>query len=255
MTADRKSFIVFATVRSGSYHLVDLLDSAPDIVCYGEVYKRELVELPDQLRESLGLGPRDVAGRDALGSELMRRLARQAPGSAVGFKLLPNHLRGRDFLREMLHSGDYRVVVLSRPVLEVYVSLELARATGEFVRRRGSGAGEQPQLEARAEGLTEAERLIRRFRRLGNELRAAGKVETYDIGYHDLGKLEARRALLGFLGSETAPEALSSGLVRQSSRPLHARVANWDWLVEHLSETDRLPLLEEAGYRTDGTPA
>ena len=51
------NFLVVTLPRSGSYNLVSLLNSAPDIVCHGEVFKRDVVELAEGPLAKLGMNP------------------------------------------------------------------------------------------------------------------------------------------------------------------------------------------------------
>lgn len=254
MSKTKQPFILFGTVRTGSYHLVSLLNSAPDIRCYGEVYKRQFVELPQEALDVLGLGPKDTQARNEMRRSLPLKLAETYPESAVGFKLFPNHIGGAKFLQHMMLSGNFRVLILSRALLEVYVSLELAKMTGTFTVTREEDKPEEPQMTATPESLEEAIGFIGRFRHFTAMIRAQENVVHHDIRYDEIGMPTPMDQALAFLGSEARHNDLRSDQIRQSSRPLHARVANWEWLVKRLRETDQCALLGEAGYRADGTP-
>lgn len=254
MPEQPKPFLILATVRTGSYYLVDLLDSAPDVTCYGEVYKPNFVELPPDTREALGLEGKDIEARDSMGEALTDRLRALTPERIVGYKVFPNHMQKSSFLEEMLASGRYNVVILSRPVLEVYASLEAARATETFVVRDDAARVESPPLTFRPQQLDQTEGFIGRFRSIARKLRRTKRVETFDIRYAELDDPKWRERLLRFVGSDADPQQLTAGTLRQSSRPLHRRIANWNALVRYLRHSDRLALLGEAGYRPDGKP-
>lgn len=252
----QREFILFSEMRSGSYHLVSLLDSAPDIVCYGEIYKQKTVEMAEEARAGLGLGARDTGRRDALGLALPSRLARLHPeAAAVGFKLLPGHVQAdRPFLAEMLKDPGMSLVVLRRPALAIAVSLAQAQRTGAYTRDAAQPL-EAPQVTMDAAHLADCLGMVGRFRSL---VRGAVEVPgkpVFQIGYSQLGWPKVLGRLLDFLGSSASPLSLTSTRHRQSDAPLHRRVANWDWVVAHLKAKDQLWALKEAGYSPDGQPA
>lgn len=247
-------FIVFATPRTGSYNLVSLLDSAPDLVCYSEIYKPRWVELPPEVREEFGLRPKDTDARDALGAELLARLCDRHPGQAVGFKLFPQHLQDKPFLESHLRDPARPVVILSRAFLEICVSLLTAQATEKFVQRDPDAPRDKVQVSIGAEDLRKVRGVLHRFRKHAQTMREVPGKPVFDIRYEEVGAPDVMARLLSFLGSTATPEQLSSSFYRQTAGRLHERVANWDDLVAHLRATDEVALLGEAGYRADGTP-
>ena len=54
-SAQPPKFVIVTLPRSGSYNLVSLLNSAPDIICHGEVFKRDVVELRPLHLEKMGM--------------------------------------------------------------------------------------------------------------------------------------------------------------------------------------------------------
>ena len=69
----KKPFLIITLPRSGSYHLRALLDSAPDISAFGEIFKGSEVELPRSQLTLLGLSPTDMAARDARQEPVARK--------------------------------------------------------------------------------------------------------------------------------------------------------------------------------------
>lgn len=249
-----RDFVVLATPRTGSYNLVSLLDSAPDVACYSEIYKAKWVELPPEVREELGLKPKQADARDAMGSALLDHLSARHPGHAVGFKLFPMHLQDRPFLETHLNAPERKVVILSRAPLEVCVSLLSARKTDKFVQRDPDAPRDRVQVTVTPEDLRRTRGMVARFRKLAQSLRQVPGKPVFDIRYDEVGNPVHMSRLLTFLGSTATPEQLSSTFFRQTAGRLHERVANWQDLVAHLRATDEAALLGEAGYRADGTP-
>ncbi|MSU88092.1 hypothetical protein GE300_00505 [Rhodobacteraceae bacterium 2CG4] len=249
-----RDFVLLATPRTGSYNLVSLLDSAPDIVCYTEIYKAKWVELPADVREELGLKPKQAAARDAMGATLLQRLAARHPGQAVGFKLFPMHLQDRPFLEDHLTAPDRPVVILSRAALAICVSLLSARKTERYVQRDADAPRDRVQVTVTPDELRRSRTVTTRFRKLAQSLRQIPGKPVFDIRYEEVDDPGHMARLLDFLGSEATPGQLSSSFYRQTAGRLHERVANWDELVAHLRASDETALLGEAGYRADGTP-
>ena len=107
MKFDRTPFMILTMARCGSYHLKSLLDSAPDIRCFGEVYKPNKVELPEKERQSLGLTKLDTLKRNQLGPDFLRRVVSTNSTQIVGIKAFLDHL-GMAGCREMIFTEDWR---------------------------------------------------------------------------------------------------------------------------------------------------
>src|SRR5262245_39883207 len=82
-------FVIVTLPRSGSYNLVSLLNSAPDIVCHGEIFKRDAVEVRPLHLEKMGFKTEDVAERDAKPGAFLQRLRGLNARKIVGFKMFP----------------------------------------------------------------------------------------------------------------------------------------------------------------------
>ena len=133
--ASKTPFVIITLPRSGSYHLRALLDSAPDIRCYGEIFKGSEVELPPEELALLGLGKKDTDKRDELGMALLNRLRKKtdAEGVIFGFKDFRFNLTRVKIYQQMLNSKGWRKVFLFRNPIERYISMERADLTGVFV--------------------------------------------------------------------------------------------------------------------------
>lgn len=253
MATGKRPYIVFATVRSGSYNLVSLLDSAPDLVCHGEIYKDNVVELPPETLKRLRLKRRDIGERDKRGIGFLQDLWSSEPDSSVGFKLLPRHLNDRPFLADLVLGGSPRIVILSRPTLEVCVSFATAKRTKEFTLR-DPGKRSETTIALSEADLNDALAIARRFNTFAARIRAARGADAFDVSYAETSDPVRMQTLLEFLGSSADADRLNSEYHRQSRSRLHERVENWDWVVAYLNQTGQTDLLSEAGYDADGNP-
>src|SRR5215475_140758 len=94
------SFVIVTLPRSGSYNLVSLLNSAPDIICHGEVFKPNVVELADGPLGKLDMKAEDIAARDARPMAFLNRLRGLNARKIVGFKMFPEHANRVKALKE-----------------------------------------------------------------------------------------------------------------------------------------------------------
>ncbi|MEY4306003.1 MAG: hypothetical protein RIT52_2178, partial [Pseudomonadota bacterium] len=128
-------FVIITLPRSGSYHLRALLDSAPDIRCYGEIFKGSEVELPPEELALLGLGKKDTDKRDEMGMAVLNKLRKKtdATDQIFGFKDFRFNLSRVKIFQQMVNSKGWRKVFLFRNPIERYISMERADLTGVFV--------------------------------------------------------------------------------------------------------------------------
>lgn len=233
----RTRFVVYTLPRTGSYHLTSLLASAPDIVCHGEVFKANTVELPRWHKRQLGLdverGADNRPVRDADPVAFLDALSALTPRRHFGFKLFADHVRDRPSLNHaVLEAKAWRKVFLLRNPLESYASYLRARETGVWTLR-----GETPRAVDRdvldkrvvfaAAGFDRYMEEIVAFRRRVAELTRLAGNPCHAIGYHQVGDHEAVGALLRFIGSRATPETLKSEMHRQFSGRLEDAFSNW----------------------------
>ncbi len=242
-------FVIVTLPRSGSYHLRALLDSAPDIRCYGEVFKGSEVELPPEDLAYLGLGKKDTAKRDEMGMAVLNRLRKKtdAAEQIFGFKDFRFNLSRVKIYQQMLNSKGWKKVFLFRNPIERYISMERADLTGVFVvteKTKTDGldlkrpvqfdAGRFEKSMGSHKRLTEDAQTL--LAKLGPEL-------VHVVDYTQLNTLETRRDLMGFLGSVGDGAMLASGHVKQFTAPLESGVENWSEMAEYLARTQQMHLM------------
>src|SRR5690554_3673920 len=120
-------FIIFAYPRTGSYALTSLLDSADDIVCHGEIFKKGQIELRPWHRSRLS--DISVERRDQEPLEYIERLSKLNPKKIFGFKIFQEHLTRINQQDYLLQSEDWKKIALIRDPIEVYASLLRAYET------------------------------------------------------------------------------------------------------------------------------
>jgi LPS sulfotransferase NodH len=239
-------FVVFCQPRTGSYHLVSLLGSAPDIVCHGEVFKPGRIELLPQALAALGIAADDVAARNADPVGFVERLqALSTPAAILGFKLFVNHLVAQKGLRRaVLLAPGWRKIVLQRDPVRTYASRLRAEQTGVWtlpVGRTQASALLHAPVRFEAGDFERHLQEHEKFRRLVDAAAAVPGNPVLRLDYDDLLQADDARpgeaglaAVLRFVGSAAAPGALRSTMQRQYTGDFRAGFTNWPEFEAHL---------------------
>ncbi|MEY5037171.1 MAG: hypothetical protein RL472_277 [Pseudomonadota bacterium] len=242
-------FVIITLPRSGSYHLRALLDSAPDIRCYGEIFKGSEVELPPEELALLGLGKKDTDKRDEMGMTVLNKLRKKtdATDQIFGFKDFRFNLSRVKIFQQMVNSKGWRKVFLFRNPIERYISMERADLTGVFVVTEKT---KDRNLDLKRPVRFDPERFERSMGSHRNLKRDAEKaLEKFGpdlvhlVDYTQLNTLDTRKALMAFLGSQGDGALLASDHVKQFTAPLESGVENWAEMEAYLQETQQMDLL------------
>lgn len=216
-----KGFVLFAGMRTGSNHLEASLNAMEGVTCHGEAFNEAFVGYPDR-DAVLGF---DLARRRSDPAGLLDAIAR-APG-LNGFRYFNDHdPRVFDLVME---DRGWAKIVLTRDPLESFVSLEIARATGQWKltrpkhRRTARITFDPARFEAHRAAV---ERFAARRRRA---LQESGQA-AFEIAYEEIGDARVVAGLARFLGA-VPPKALGGHLVRQNPPDLRAKVENYDAMI------------------------
>lgn len=242
-------FVIVTLPRSGSYHLRALLDSAPDIRCYGEIFKGSEVELPPEDLLLVGLGKKDTQKRDEMGMAVLNRLRKKtdAAEQILGFKDFRFNLTRAKIYQQITNSKGWRKVFLFRNPVERYISMERADLTGVFVvteRNKDAGLDLQRPIRFDAERFEKSMGSHRNLTRdAQTALEKSGPDLVHVLDYAQLNTVESRKALMGFLGSAGDGALLASDHVKQFTAPFESGVENWPDMEAYLQETRQMDLL------------
>lgn len=242
-------FAIITLPRSGSYHLRALLDSAPDIRCYGEIFKGSEVELPPEELAYLGLGKKDIHRRDEMGMAVLNRLRKRtdAENLIFGFKDFRFNLTRVKIFQQISNSKGWRKVFLFRNPVERYISMERADLTGVFVvteKNKDAGLDLKRPVRFSAEKFEQSMAAHRRLQE--DALKAQEKLGgdlVHLLDYDRLNDLATRKALMGFLGSAADGGLLASDHVKQYTAPLQSGVENWGEMEAYLQQTRQMQLM------------
>jgi hypothetical protein len=208
----RLTFVILCLGRTGSTHLVALLDSHPEIRCFGELFPHE--------RGTLDEGYAPYWRSDAL--EYVAGVTAPVTEGAVGFKLPMGSIQAHPDALRLLEPPDLRVVRLSRlNLLALFVSRRLLASTRDSQSTRGEYGDATVALDPN-KCLSMFERTEQHERYL-DEL--AGDKRVFRITYEELAGGERLPEIQRFLGVESMP--LKSDHSRARKRSLRETIENW----------------------------
>jgi LPS sulfotransferase NodH len=240
-------FVILNAPRTGSNFLCTVLNSHPAILCHHEIFNPHVIGVARHLQNGdFCLGTMEERERDPI--EFLERVWRASLGRrAVGFKLcLWQHEAA---YRSVLSDPVVRKIVLKRRSrVRTFVSLLLARQTGEWVVYDDRGApAPRPKVHVDREALLDNDTLHRRYYdETERALRDSGQDYAL-LWYEDLFSTREIERALDFLGVE-GPPALPHGQTRKLA-PLSLKdvISNFDSLSEALRGSELEPELHDLG--------
>ena len=234
-------FVVFAEMRTGSNFLETNLNAFDGIACYGEAFNPHFIGYPNA-KDILGV---DLEARTQDPFDLIK-VIRAQDGVLGGFRYFHDH--DPRILDTCLADPRCAKIVLTRNPVDSYVSLKIARATGQWkltdVRRRkeaGKIHFDRDEFQAYVEALQAFQVLLM------NRLQTTGQTAFY-IAYEDLQDVDVMNGLAQFLGVDEHLEALDTSLKRQNPSPISEKVANFEDVTGALGELDRFNLARTPNF-------
>ncbi|CRI63004.1 hypothetical protein THIOKS11100017 [Thiocapsa sp. KS1] len=253
-----RKFVVLTTQRSGSVALIQSLSSHPDIVCFGEIflkgatYARNMSVPPgrsnflyeEYIRESLSNRVRALLAPKASERDFLETFyGRHEDKAAAGFKLMYSQIANHRGTLDWILRHDVGIIHLVREdALRVILSRHTRVKTGvahsaakiDAASLRLDPVGLVRQLDAR-------EKNVKRFRELLTD--KPGSMEIRYEHYLENRPSENRR-ILQFLGVSPDIE-LTSGVVKQATRPLREIIENYDEVLTAVRGTPHMRFFEE----------
>ena len=224
-------FAILGRPRTGSNHLVSLLNSHSDIVCYGEIFRSEF-KLASRIDKSLkDLAEPSVRLKNAK-AVVDRIVALNPEVSAVGFKVFPNHVK---FKRGVFGNRISRIVSLVRDNdLAVYSSGKTASITGHGALRVGQAAV-RARIRFDSEDFARFRAKLDKERRFWEDFVASSPQEKqFRIAYEDINDPDRLHDLQSFLG--VTPETLASDMQKRNPADILDRFENPDDAASYLAK-------------------
>lgn len=239
-------FVVFAEMRTGSNFLETNLNDFEGIHCHGEAYNPHFISYPTSA-DTLGV---TQAERDADPARLIRKV-KEADG-LNGFRYFNDH--DPRVFDTVLEDPRCAKIILTRNPVESYVSLKIAKATGQWKLTNVKDAKAQKVTFDPAEFESHLEELQAFQVRLLNGLQKTGQTAFY-VAYEDLQDVEVMNGLAAFLGCRDRLAALDTSLKKQNPSAMADKVANFDRMESALARLDRFNLNRTPNFEPRRGPA
>lgn len=211
-------FVVLAGMRTGSNLLEEQLAAMPGIESHGELFNPHFFGKPETDRKwELTIKQRDADPVRVI--EKMKLAARGLPG----FRLFYDH--DRRVIDHVL--GDTRAakIILTRRPIDSYVSLKIARKTGQWWLGDMTSA-RAARVSFVAEEYAEFLNDLTGFQsRIAHALQVTGQT-AFHIAYDDLSDHEVLAGLGLFLGADGPPDPGKVRAKVQNPTPVEARLTN-----------------------------
>jgi len=226
-------FVIFCDVRSGSYALVSRLDSAEDIICHGEVFHHEHLDLRAAFEQQLGVI--SVQERNADKLAYIKRLQALSPYKHFGFKVLRDHFDQSPELADYVSDPSIKRIILWRDPIESYGSLLRSLKTNIWMVKNPANfdaAALREKVMFSPESFSEFSKSYNQFIETSLALSKIGN--SFVLRYDQINHPPVIAALLRFIGSEVRAEETSSRTYKQFPGSVRDGFANWSELRTHL---------------------
>ncbi len=233
-------FVVYAGMRTGSNFLEENLNAIDGLTCWGEAFNPVFVGHSNR-QDMAGVS---MAARDAAPGELIGAMQAQTDGLA-GFRFFQDH--DHRVLDTTLADRGCAKVILTRNPLDSYVSLKIARETGQWrlgnVRHAKSAQArfDKAEFDAHLRATTAFHERIRR------QLQTSGQTGFF-VDYDDLQDVAVVNGLAAFLGASGRLDSLVTKTKVQNPRTLAEKVSNHAEMIAALGEQDSFGTARTLGY-------
>lgn len=211
------SFVVFAEMRTGSNFLETNLNALDGITCHGEAFNPYLIGYPE--KEAL-LGITQEVRDEA--PELLLDRIKDHPGLA-GFRYFHDH--DPRVLDAVLDNPRCAKLILTRDPLESYISLKIARETGQWKLTDLKGR-KDARVAFDAQEFSDHLRDLKDFhRKVAHRLQVTGQT-AFRLSYEDLLSVDVINGVAAFLGIYDRLEKLDQRLKVQNPAAIADKVTN-----------------------------
>lgn len=215
-------------MRTGSNHLEESLNLAPGVSCHGELFNPGFVGGPNK-GSAFGF---DRAARNADPMGLIEAMVAGTEG-LPGFRFFHDHIETP--LKHLLPDPRWAKVILRRDPLDSYVSLKIARLTGQW-RITAQAHRKSAKVVFDAEEYAAHVAATAGFQsRLRRELQITGQA-PFDIDYEQILDVATVNGIFAFLGVSDRLGAVSGRLQRQNPGHVRDKVENPEEMEDTLRE-------------------
>ncbi len=211
-------FVVLAGMRTGSNLLEEQLAAMPGVVSHGELFNPHFFGKPGE-KSRWGLS---MQARDSDPIRVIGAMRKTGPG-LHGFRLFYDHdARAID---QVLRDPKAAKIILTRRPIDSYVSLKIARKTGQWWLGDMTSA-RAAKVPFDAQEYVEFLNDLSEFQdQINHTLQTTGQT-AFRIGYDDLSDDDVLSGLGVFIGAEGPPDPGKVKAKVQNPTPVMARLTN-----------------------------
>jgi hypothetical protein len=225
-----KYFVILADMRTGSNALEERLSEFTSLTLHGEAFNPHFIGKP----KATTLAGFTLSQRDANPTGLIEALKKEGKGLA-GFRLFSDH--DPRVFEHVMSDPDCAKIVLIRNPLDSYVSLKIARGTGQWwlgdlkTARKGKARFDAAEFEEYLSAWRARQSDIR------HRLQTSGQT-AFTIRFEDVSDDDVILGAARFLGVATdRGDAVRKGKI-QNPAPLSQKVENYAEMSKALASRD-----------------
>ncbi len=230
----KRYFAIIGTMRTGSNLLEKTLAALGDTICSGEVFNPAFIGGP---RKTQMFGW-DKARRDADPLACLEALVTTEPKLIAGFRIFNGH--APVVLEHVLSDPGCARIILRRDPLESFVSLNIARATDQWMLKRPERR-RQARFRFDPDAFADYTAHLDQHYAMCADIMASAGQDAIHIDYADLSDRDVLCRLAAHIGSIGMPPQ-TPPLIRQNPGHLSTKVENYEEMCTALGmEPSRPP--------------
>ncbi|HSI57059.1 MAG TPA: hypothetical protein VLA16_05865 [Ideonella sp.] len=227
-----KGFVLIGMMRSGSNFIERQLNLLPDVRCHGELFNPAFIGFSHESGKShVGYQRTDTALRAADELAFLKKVDAACDREIMGSRLFLDH--SAPMTARILYDPAIRKVVLSRNLLEAYVSLTTAQETGVWLTTDSPKDKPKPAKVEMHKLMTFALRQSLYYNDIQTVLNQTG--QTYlQIDYNEIKDLGKLNEVARFIGSKHQFETVVEPIQKQNPGTLEERILDYPKLMEEM---------------------
>lgn len=228
----RPAFLLVGMMRSGSNFLERQLNLLPDVRCHGELFNPAFIGFSHEAKGQLaGFSRNDPAQRNEDEDAFVRAVDGACDRGILGLRLFLDHSPG--MTSRLLYDAAVKKVVLSRNLLEAYISLETARETGVWLTTEAAKAPPEPVKVDINKLVTFSLRQSLYYNDVQTVLHETGQ-SYLQVDYNEIKNLDKLNEIASFIGSPHRFQEVSEPIQKQNPGSLEDRIVEFPKLLQEL---------------------
>jgi LPS sulfotransferase NodH len=228
----RPAFLLVGMMRSGSNFLERQLNLLPDLRCHGELFNPSFIGFSHQVAGKIpGYARDNPTARNNDEEAFLGAVDQACDRQVIGLRLFLDH--SLQMTARLLYDPNVKKVVLSRNLLEAYVSLETARETGVWLTTEAAKAPPKPVKVDINKLVTFSLRQSLYYNDVQTVLHQTGQ-SYLQVDYNEIKDLAKLNEIARFVGSAHQFKVVSEPIQKQNPGTLEERITDFQKLVDEL---------------------